>query len=184
MDASNLHESDTDTIQDIEQDYQQETKKIIEHEQNNHFVEEQTDEEIEEEYEVPSIVENHVEINEKIIIPKLDLIDDVYETIKTPEINDTDSEIISEIESLEKQPDKSEEEQFDEKNNDFDLDIDKTYSNSLNTEEISSDDTQTDSFNNMENDEACEEDNFNQNEIDAESTRLNFFPAKNFQSCK
>jgi hypothetical protein len=181
LDASNLHESDTDTIQDIEQEYQQETMEVIEHEQNNHFVEEQQDEEIEEEYEVPSIVENHVEINEKIIIPKLDLIDDVYERIKTPEINDHDSEIISEIESLEKQPEK---ELFEEKNNDFDIDIDKTYSNSLNTEEISSDDTQTDSFNNMENDEACEEDNFNQNEIDAESTRLNFFPAKNFQSCK
>ena len=172
--ASSVHESETDTIQDIEQDYQEETKEIaIVQEQNNQDVEEE-----EEIYnEVPSLTENLVEI-EKIIVPKLDFKEDVDESVK-------EAEVVIENENFEKQPDKPEE-LYDELNTDFNIDIDKTYSNSLNTEENLNDDTQNDSFDTTENDEntTSGDDNFNQNEIDAESTRLNFFPVKNFQSCK
>ena len=134
LDGSSLHESETDTIQDIEQDYQQETNEIIEDEQQKNFVEEENVEEIEEGFEIPSMIENPIEINEKLIIPKLDLIDDVHGTLKEPGITNGHSE--SEIESLEeKKPEgKPEEEIFDEQNSDFNIDIDKTFSNSLNTE--------------------------------------------------
>lgn len=176
-DALSAHESETETLQDIEQDYQEESQEIA--------------------IETESALTNEYElIKTDPFVANNDLVDsEDEEVVETVNGNGEVVEVVNGNEEIEMNgfnmyPDKPEG-AIDEQNTDFHIDAIKTYSNSLNDEdETYEDDTQNDVYengNDTEDTEAGEEDledNFSQSEIEAESTRLNFLPTKNFHSCK